>query len=399
MHLLSRLPTRRTAFGISATLLACAATLACSGAGTTDSADEIGQTDQAVTGTVTISGQLTDAAGMPFANITVKLNGSKQATAITDFAGNYTFTVAAGGSYSLSASGTCAKWTPEVVNLNNVTTNKVVDFAGAGGACIVAPQQGATSGSLKISGQVTSAGHPVAGATVSLTGSAQGTRISDETGAYSFSVNPGSFTLNIAGACSSFTQNLIHLNNITSSRTQNFTGNTCPPAPLTFCPALDAAFLGENGGAACTAITTPACPDRLDTWDFEIVIDYAVAVTSDCRFGNLGLTTSDQVASYLNDLLAFTLELFGCPAQGLQSGPLTDRLIPSVLASHTFTTADLQGLSDVYVAAFSQAFADFGLPAPTAAQVSALRAQLTYLQSKVPNKTTGTTFSLSTCSP
>jgi hypothetical protein len=99
----------------------------------------------------------------------------------------------------------------------------------------------------------------------------------------------------------------------------------------------------------------------------------------------------------LNDLLAFTLELMGCPFQGLQAGPLTDRLVPAFFASHTFSTADLQALSDLYVAAFNQAFADAGLPPPTAAQVSALQAQLTYLQSKVPNKTTGSNFPFSTC--
>jgi hypothetical protein len=399
MHRFVRGSTLRTFYGAPATLLACALAAGCGGVAPGEMGD-FGENAQAATGTITISGQVTEPQGMPVDSVTVKLSGSKQATAVTDFAGNYTFTVPSGGSYSISASGVCSTWAPGVKNLNKVTANQVLDFLGSGGACVVAPQQGATSGSFTISGHVTSAGQPVAGSTVTLSGSAQGVRIADETGGYSFSVNSGSYTVSIAGACSSFSTNLVHLNGLTSSKVQNFTGTSCPPPPLTLCPALDSSFIGESGGAACSSITTLTCPDRTDTWDLATVNDFVIALSGDCRFGNFATSaTTDQVIDYLNGLIAFTLELFGCPFQGLQTGPLTDKLVPAFLSTHKFTSADLQGFSDDYVAGFIQAFADFGLPAPTTAQVSALKAQLTYLQSKVPNQAPGSTFSLSTCSP
>src|SRR5215471_644745 len=381
------------------TLLAFALCIALAACGGDISLETMGSTGQAVTGTIILSGELTEPTGQPVDGVRVSLNGSRQATATTDFMGRYSFTVPAGGGYSLSASGVCASWTPGVVNLNNVTTNRVVNFAGSGGQCVIAPQQGATSGSLTISGHVTSAGHPVAGARVVLNGSAQGSRISDQTGAYSFSVNPGSFSLGISGACSSFSPSVVNLNNVTASQVRNFVGaGNCPPAPLTFCPALDSLFIGQDGGPACATITTTSCPDRVNSWDVAIVSDYAFALSADCRFGQWSTTFPlDALVDYLNDLVAFTLEVFGCPFQGLQAGPLTDRLVPAFFSSHLFSTAELQALTDDYVAGFQQAFADFGLPPPTAAQVAALRAQFTYLESKVPNSAPGSSFGFSTC--
>lgn len=388
----------RTLCAGAVALLACFSFGAC-GSGDL-STETTGSSAQAVTATITISGELTEPTGMPVDGVRVNLNGSRQLSAITDFMGRYSFTVPSGGGYSLSATGVCASWTPGVVNLNNVTTNRVVNFAGSGGPCVVAPQQGGTSGTLTISGHVTSAGHPVAGARVVLNGSAQGNRISDETGAYSFRVNPGSYTLSISGACSSFAPSVVNLNNITANQVRDFVGSGgCPPAPLTFCPALDSLFIGVDGGPACATITTPSCPDRVNSWDGTIVNDYAIVLGGDCRFGQWTPPTFpvDAIVAYLNDLVAFTLELFGCPFQGLQAGPLTDRLVPAFFSSHVFTTAELQALTDDYVAGFQQAFADFGLPPPTAAQVSALRAQFTYLQSKVPNSAAGSSFGFSTC--
>ena len=54
--------------------------------------------------------------------------------------------------------------------------------------------------------------------------------------------------------------------------------------------------------------------------------DFAIGL--DCRFGQWTPPTFPvgAIVDYLNDLLAFTLEIMGCPFQGLQAGPLTDRL-------------------------------------------------------------------------
>jgi hypothetical protein len=174
--------------------------------------------------------------------------------------------------------------------------------------------------------------------------------------------------------------------------------NSCHPAPLAICPLFDADFIGVDAGAGCAHVTTPACPDRVDTWDNAIVFDFAIAITSDCRFGQWAppLLTDTDVANYLNDLLAFTLQFFGCPEQGT-TGRLTYGLIPSALQSHAFTTADLDALADAYGAAVAQALSDNGSPPLSAAQTKSLDAKLTRLAHRVPGRVKSNAFTFSTC--
>jgi hypothetical protein len=175
-------------------------------------------------------------------------------------------------------------------------------------------------------------------------------------------------------------------------------GHRCHPRPLDLCPLFDEDFLGEDGGAACEHATTDACPDRVDTWDSLIVFDFAIAVTSDCRFGQWAppLLSDTDVVDYLNDLSAFTLQLFGCPAEG-SSDKLTFDLIPSVLDSHHVTTADLKALTDTYVAAVAQSLSDSGLPPLSNAQTQALTDKLTRLAQRVPHQVRSRKFDFSTC--
>lgn len=121
--------------------------------------------------TVTISGTVADSQ-VAQAGVTITLSGSAQGKVITDFSGAFSFTVASGGSYSLTAAGTpnffqppftsCLSFSPNIVNLNNLTTNTVVNILGAGTDvvtnCAPAEIMGATSGAFTISGVVSSAG-------------------------------------------------------------------------------------------------------------------------------------------------------------------------------------------------------------------------------------------------
>jgi hypothetical protein len=290
-----------------------------------------------------------------------------------------------------------------VVNLNNLTASTTVNFVGAGNNvitnCAPNPNTGATSGSLTLSGHVTAAGQGVPGVKITLAGSTQGVRISDQTGAYSFSVNPGSYSLKASGACGSLSPSVVNLNNMTTSQTRDFAGTSCPPAPLAFCSDLNTLFTGQSGGPGCATVTTPSCPDAVGTWVTSIVFDFAIANSADCRFGqwSTGLLTPDDVNNYLVALTNFTLQFFGCPFVGTLTGPLSFALIPPALASRTFTTADLQALSDLYVAAINQALSDNGSPPFTAAQMNAVRAQLTFLQSTVKGTVTSSKFTFSTC--
>lgn len=176
-------------------------------------------------------------------------------------------------------------------------------------------------------------------------------------------------------------------------------GFGCLPLPLDMCPYLDSQFIGVDGGAACTHETTDNCPDRVDSWDDAIVFAFASASSSDCRFGQWGppLFTSADVATFLNDLLAFTLQFFGCPEEPGTTGPLTFGLIPEVLAGHRFTTADLDALSDTYVSGVETALSENGSPPLTFQQEFLIRARLHRLARRVPNVVPSSKFTFSTC--
>jgi Carboxypeptidase regulatory-like domain len=366
-------------------------------------------------GLLTISGVVADSQS-PQAGITITLSGSSQAQVVTDFSGSYSFSVKP-GSYSLTARGTanffeppfqsCLVITPDVVNLNNLTASTTVNFLGSGNNvitnCAPAEVMGSTSGSLTVSGKVTSVGAPVPGVLVSLAGGAQGTRVTDETGAYSFAVNPGSYSLRLSGPCSSFTPGNTNLNNIKSSQTANFQGTSCPPAPLTLCPTFDTLF-GFSEPASCAVSTTADCAfDRVFSWDSTIANDWFNINESDCRFGQwdvppivnlfeiIGL---EQDSSALN---LFGLQLLGCALAGNLVGPLGFPLIPTDLKSLSFTTADLAALANEYVEAISQALSDNGSPPLTAAEIAAINAQLASAASRVPGIKSSSALSFSTC--
>jgi len=351
--------------------------------------------------TIVISGVVSDTSGVTLGDIQVRLTGNAQATTTTDFAGNYSFTVAP-GSYTVTPAGLCGSFAPSQTNLNNLTGNATADFVGSGGGCAVLTFSGGLSGSLTISGTVTSAGHAVPGAQVTLGGSTQGFRITDQTGAYSFKVNAGSYSVSVAGGCSSFSPSVANLNNITTSKVQKFTGSgNCPIAPLALCPTLDVRFgLSEPG--SCDLVSSPDCAfDRSSVWASSITFDFANLIFTDCRFGQWfsgsGALTQSDIITYVNDLITFSLYFFGCPATGTEAGPLTFQLIPSAFAGRTFTTADVAALSTAYENAIAQALSDAGAPALTQAQAAAVASQLSFLAGRVPHLVTSSTFSASTC--
>ena len=351
--------------------------------------------------TIIISGVVSDTSGVTLGDIKVTLTGSAQATTTTDFAGNYSFSVSP-GSYTVTPTGLCGAFAPTHTNLNNLTANATADFVGSGGGCSVLTFSGGLSGSLTISGTVTSAGHAVPGAQVTLGGSTQGFRVADQTGAYSFKVNPGSYSLSVTGGCSSFSPSVANLNNITTNKVQNFTGSgNCPIAPLALCPTLDAGFgLSEPG--SCDLVSSPDCAfDRASVWASAITFDFANLISTDCRFGQWfsgsGALTETDVVAYVNDLISFALYFFGCPATGTEAGPLTFQLIPSAFAGRTFTTADVAALSTAYENAIAQALSDAGAPALTPAQTTSINNQLSFLAGRVPHLVTSSTFSASTC--
>lgn len=414
--------TRATAVAAAALLpLACDSAVSSSERTATNS-EAVTQGDAGAPATINITGTVSDPLDGPQAGITITLAGSAQAQVVTDFSGSFKFSVKPGGSYSITATGSpnffqppfhsCLTITPSIINLNNLTTSTNIDFTGAGTDsilnCSPPASAGASSGSLTIQGKVTAGGQPVPGVRVFLNGGAQGFRTTDETGAYSFAVNPGSYSVNPSNTCASFTPTVTNLNNLKANGTANFQGSSCPPAPLTYCPTFDA-LVGLSEPASCNTVSTPSCEsDRLATWAGEIGSDFQfVENANDCRFGkwNVPPIVNDftSVGFFQQNLALnlFALQLFGCAMADYVVGPLNLQvsLIPPDLikAGLTFTTADISALEDEYVAAINQALADFGLAPLTATQTTAIRAQLDYAATKVPGVIKSSTLTYSTC--
>jgi hypothetical protein len=111
--------------------IAAAATGCADADATADDATE--QVQSAVTANLNIVGRIALPGLLATPGITVTLSGGQQQTVVTDSNGAFRFQVAP-GSYSLRPSKAGATFTPDVVNLNNLSASTIRDFTCAG-AC------------------------------------------------------------------------------------------------------------------------------------------------------------------------------------------------------------------------------------------------------------------------
>ncbi len=89
--------------------------------------------------TATISGVITDAVGRPLPGVTVALNGQQQATQTTGLTGTFSFPLNTPGrtaSVSVMPTRDGCSFNPSVVNLNNITGSRTVNFTGTGPTCV-----------------------------------------------------------------------------------------------------------------------------------------------------------------------------------------------------------------------------------------------------------------------
>jgi hypothetical protein len=187
-----------------------------------------GSKEQAVVGSLVISGTVIDANGFGKAGVTITLAGSANQVRTTNASGSYEFTSLASGSYSVRPTRSGCSFIPDVVNLNSMTTSRVVDFAGAGANCggTAKVNGGATTGPYTIRGRVLdTSGKPVVGARIQMGGATQAVRFTDFTGGYLFRVGPGSYNLWTPADCTLSPAN-VAFNNVNGNRTQNFTATT-----------------------------------------------------------------------------------------------------------------------------------------------------------------------------
>jgi hypothetical protein len=132
VHSQSYRVARSTLATLSLALAAAAATGAgCEAPDTT--ADPTEQIQSAVTANLNIVGRVALPGLLATPGITVTLAGAQTQTTVTDANGAFRFQVPP-GSYSLRPSKTGATFTPDVVNLNNLSASVIQDFTCAG-AC------------------------------------------------------------------------------------------------------------------------------------------------------------------------------------------------------------------------------------------------------------------------
>jgi hypothetical protein len=189
----------------------------------------------------------------------------------------------------------------------------------------------------------------------------------------------------------------------------------CPK--LNLCDAFDQIFGIADGGepSSCATETNGNCPARGTGWDVPIVQAFGGGPAfTDCRVNSLftesdgggGLLSSDAFNDYTsNQLEAYVFDFLGCPVTGGDAG--TDGgtippfgVIPAALAGDVFTTADISLLSSDWLQAIEAAVAGAGgsVSTLTAAQISAIKAELACEASMESGIVKSSKYNYSTCS-
>lgn len=196
----------------------------------------------------TLGGRIAEA-GTGIAGVTVSLNGSQTATAQTDANGNYSFSVPAGGSYTVAPSHPYFVFAPTGAAFNALSMHQTANFA-------------ATRLGYQVSGYARDAcGRAIAAVTMSLT-LAGGTTAAAQTDANGFYAFPGvqagySYTLAATKTGYTFTPPSVAFANLNANQLSNFTGK--PATTTTQLAALADAYVRggttANFGTATQLIT------------------------------------------------------------------------------------------------------------------------------------------------
>jgi len=139
--------------------------------------------------------------------------------------------------------------------------------------------------------------------------------------------------------------------------------------------------------------------DRLTTWADAIAFSYLIALDGECRIRDLVVPLSeDEQINYVNHMLGWTLEFFGCPSEMTDASTLTYGLTETG-TDHVFTTADMDLLSSLFVGALEQAVSEAGADALSEAQLAAIREQLAALASMKSAVVKSDLYTLEACTP
>jgi len=162
----------------------------------------------------TINGHV-GAPGSPFRGAEIVLNdGTSLTNVFSESDGSYQFSrLREGGNYTISIAAPHFLFTPTTQTFNNLSSDQVLDFSVIN----------SDSPFHTISGQVTENGVPLAGVTVTLSGSQSGLRTTDSNGNYSYElIINGNYTVTPSLLGFSFAPPSQTFNNLNVDQTANF---------------------------------------------------------------------------------------------------------------------------------------------------------------------------------
>lgn len=199
-----------------------------------------------------LTGRIIDEAGVPLSQVNVKLSGSQSADAVTDSAGNFTFSdLATSGQYTLTP--TKAHYNFQPLTLIEKTADQVVDLTGV-------LQRHTIQGLVR-----TVIGVPIQGATLTLSGAANATATSNSSGNFSFANMPGggNFTLVVSHGNYVFPGNTGTITDLSANQNLLFVGSLVSysisgKVTAEGGQAMSGATVSLSGGLSLTTVTDAA---------------------------------------------------------------------------------------------------------------------------------------------
>ena len=234
--------------------------------------------------TYTISGRLADGAGSAISGATITLSVSQVATTTTNSNGEYSFTVPAGGTYTVTPSKANYSFTQAGQTnqpsrtFNNLSSNQTAGFTGT-----------SVNVSYVISGRVSlSGGAALPGVTVSLSGSQTDAKTTDANGDYSFTVPAGgSYTITPSKTNYSFSPPPLTFTNLGGNQTANFTASLVN--------YVIGGRVATASGAAVSDITVTLTGSLSDSKMTDANGEYFFTVPAE---GNYTITPSSQIHTF-----------------------------------------------------------------------------------------------------
>jgi len=276
-----------------------------------------------------ITGQLRNAAGQAIAGATIELSGSQTGTTTTDSAGNYSFSAPALGDYTITPAKAHHTFSPASLTHTVLSEDQQANFL-------------ATPVKYTLSGRVTSAGLPISGVTVTVSGSGSAVAMTDAAGNYSLAMTAeGNYIVRSTLSNYSFAPSELNYTYLAGNRSGDFVAtlnrhSICGRVTGTNGAAVSGAAVSLGGAQTGTTLT-----DVAGNYAFPNLPagkDYSVTITKQNYSFSPGTRTfngisSDQIGNFSGSLLSYTIS-----GQVTGEGEALDGAVVTLSGSQSGTT-------------------------------------------------------------